>query len=233
MDKKTESNLTIAVAVISILIILALSFLFYYYAVKSTMLSQAETASLSGAVGNAQEKESVSWRTKIIIFEPSEVFMQQQKDGECFSSSIADPFRQDAFRCQVKNEIYDPCFATENQSAVFCQLNPSVPEAFLIKLKKALPQASVLEFMQDNWAWFVKLRDGTYCSPFTGTRPFFGGEKIAYYGCESNKDGEQVVLIGDLIRGDIWTANKAVLAKENDNWVIKSLEQIKIDSVWQ
>ena len=32
---------------------------------------------------------------------------------------------------------------------------------------------------------------------------------------------------------DIWTANKAVLIKEKDNWAIKFLEQIKIDSVWQ
>ena len=78
MDKKTESNLTIAVAVFSILIILALSFLFYYYAVKSMMFS--ETASLSGAMGNTKEKESVSWRTKVIVFKPSEVFMQQQKE---------------------------------------------------------------------------------------------------------------------------------------------------------
>jgi len=231
MDKKTESNLTIAVAVFSILIILALSFLFYYYAVKSMMFS--ETASLSGAMGNTKEKESVSWRTKVIVFKPSEVFMQQQKEGECFSSSIADPFRQDAFRCQVKNEIYDPCFTTENQGAVFCQLNPSVPEAFLIKLEKPLPKASALEFTQDNWAWFVKLRDGTYCSPFTGIRPIFAEDQTAYYGCKSDNENEYIVLMGDLTAGDVWTANKAIFAKEGDNWVIKSLEQVEADTVWQ
>jgi hypothetical protein len=191
------------------------------------------TASLSGAIGSTKEKESASWHTNVIVFKPSEVLMQQQKQGECFSSSVAHPFRKDAFRCLVENEIYDPCFAIKNQGTVFCQLNPSVPEAFLIRLKKPLPQASVLEFTQDNWAWFVKLRDGTYCSPFTGTRPFFGGDKIAYYGCESNIKNEQVVLIGDLTKGDIWTANKAVLTKDGNNWIIKSTEQIKIDSVWQ
>jgi len=233
MDRKTESNLTIAVAVFAILIILALSFLFYYFAVKSMMLSTVETASLSGAMGNVKEKESVSWHTNVIVFKPSEVFMQQQKEGECFSSSVAHPFRHDAFRCLVENEIYDPCFAIKNQGTVFCQLNPSIPEAFLIRLKKPLPQASALEFTQDNWAWFVELRDGTRCSPFTGTRPFFGGDKIAYYGCESNIKNEQVVLIGDLTKGDIWTANKVVLTKDGDSWIIKSTEQIKIDSVWQ
>ena len=96
-----------------------------------------------------------------------------------------------------------------------------------------MPEVFLPEIIQNNWAWFVKLRDGTYCSPFTGTRPFFGGDKIAYYGCESNIENEQVILIGDLTKGDIWTANKAVLIKEKDNWAIKFLEQIKIDSVWQ
>ena len=233
MNKKGESKLTIVITVFAILIILVLSFLFYYYAVKSMSFSRSETASLSGYADNAGRKESAGLRTNVIIFKPSEVFMQQQKEGECFSSSVADPFRQDTFRCLVKNEIYDPCFATENQGVVFCQLNPSIPEAFLIRLKKPLPKSSTLEFTQDNWAWFVKLRDGTYCSPFTGTRPFFGGDKIAYYGCESNIENEQVILIGDLTKGDIWTANKAVLIKEKDNWAIKFLEQIKIDSVWQ
>ena len=233
MNKKGESKLTIVITVFAILIILVLSFLFYYYAVKSRSFSRSETASLSGYADNAGRKESAGLRTNVIIFKPSEVLPQQQKEGYCFSTSVADPFRQDAFRCQVENEIFDPCFTTEEQGIVFCQINPLAPEAFLIKLEKPLPKASLLEFTQDNWAWFVKLEDKTYCSPFTGTRPFFSQDQIAYYGCKSNNIEEQIVLIGDLMIDDIWTANKAVVVQEGDNWIIKSIEEVKIDSVWQ
>jgi len=233
MSKKGESKLTIIITVFAILIILVLSFLFFYYATKLEEISEKETASFSGFARNFNKKESAEPQTNVITFALPEVLPQQQKEGNCFSSSVADPFRQDAFRCQVENEIYDPCFTTEEPSVVFCQINPLAPEAFLIKLEKPLPKASLLEFTQDSWAWFVKLEDGTYCSPFTGTRPFFGEDQIAYYGCKSNNDGEQIVLMGDLMPDDIWTAQKAIVVQEGKKWIIKSMERVKIDTVWQ
>jgi hypothetical protein len=42
-----------------------------------------------------------------------------------------------------------------------------------------------------------------------------------------------VVLIGDLIPGDIWKANKSVIVKDNKSLIIKSSEEVEIDSVWQ
>ena len=85
MNKKGESKLTIVITVFAILIILVLSFLFYYYAVKSMSFSRSETASLSGYADNAGRKESAGLRTNVIIFKPSEVLPQQQKEGYCFS----------------------------------------------------------------------------------------------------------------------------------------------------
>ena len=230
-ENKKISISTIIISALAIIIILALAFLFYYYSVKSIYLTGIETASVSGPVSMPAKKEPIN-PTNVIFFKPSEVLPKLQKKGDCFASSKAEPFRADAFRCKVLNEIYDPCFTTDKTDIVFCQVNPLAPEAFLIKLTKPLPEVFLPEVALNNWAWFMKLRDGTYCSPFTGTRPVIESQ-VAYYGCSSDIEGEQVVLMGDLIVDDIWTANKAVLSKEDNNWIIKSSEQVEADTVWQ
>ena len=231
-ENKKISISTIIISALAIIIILALAFLFYYYSVQSMYLTGVEIASVSGIVSIPIKKEPVNL-TNVIFFEPSEVLPKLQKKGDCFTSSKAEPFRADAFRCKVLNEIYDPCLATDKIDTVFCQVNPLAPEAFLIKLTKPLPEVFLPEIIPNNWAWFVKLRDGTYCSPFTGIRPIFAEDQTAYYGCKSDNENEYIVLMGDLTAGDVWTANKAIFAKEGDNWVIKSLEQVEADTVWQ
>jgi hypothetical protein len=136
----------------------------------------------------------------------------------------------------VDNSIYDPCFSIGVKEFVFCQMNPLVEDSFLIESTKDLPEVKVTTENQNNWAWFVKLEDGIYCSPFTGTRPFFGeneNAQIAYYGCNSQNKDEQIVLLGDLMRSNIWTAKKAIIVKDGENWVIKSIDNAQIDTVWQ
>jgi hypothetical protein len=226
-NNKGETDIyTIIVVVVTVLIIAVLAYLFYFFATKSASLASTGVAALN----KSQNLNS----TKVIYFKPSEVLPNNIKNGNCWTSSIAEPFRADAFRCTVSSAIYDPCFKTPEDGFVFCQMNPLIPESFLIKLTKSLPQIETTQNKQDNWAWFLKLRDGTYCSPFTGTRPFFGEKQIAYYGCvSSNNKAEQIVLMGDLIQGDIWTANKAFIIRQDKNWVVKSTEKVQIDTVWQ
>jgi hypothetical protein len=235
MAENKKDFLSIIVATIAIVIIIALVFLFYYFSAKNVSLTGIKTASVSETLNNLPKKPNVI-PTNVISFKPSEVLPKEIKSGNCWVNSIAQPFREDAFRCMVDNAIYDPCFQASTGSFVFCQMNPLAPEAFLINLTKPLPKADVPQNKQSNWAWFVKLRDGTYCSPFTGTRPFFGtgpNAQIAYYGCNSNDKTEQVVLMGDLAESNVWTADKAILAQEGKNWVVKSLEKVEIDTVWQ
>lgn len=228
MKKEIHNVIFIITAII---IILFLAFLFYIFSAKEVSLNNKNIASLSESV-----KVFSSEHTQVINFAPSEVLPNEIKEGDCWTNSIAEPFRKDAWRCAVENEIYDPCFETLQKDIIFCQMNPLVPSAFLIELEKPLPEASLPKDRPDNWAWFVKLKDGTYCSPFTGTRPVFGEAsdvKIAYYGCRSNNKDEQIVLLGDLIKADVWTAQKASLEKNTEDWVIKSIDSVKIDTVWQ
>ncbi len=220
-NKKKISVSTIVVTVIAIIIIVALAVLFYYYSEKLKSLPASELVDYENKIES----------TAIIAFKVPDVLPESTKQGKCLKSSVAEPFREDAFRCQVSNQIYDPCFSAAQKGVVFCQINPLVNDAFLIKLTQALPKPSLPKEKLTNWAWFVRLEDGTLCSPFTGTR-LLVQDKTAYYGCKSSKD-EQVVLMGGLTEGVVWSAEKAVLVKNGTNLTIKSSEQVSIDTVWQ
>jgi len=219
--KKKISASTIVVTAIADIIIVALVVLFYYYAEKAKSLPNFESVIYENKIES----------TAIIIFKVPDVLPESTKQGKCLGSSVAEPFREDAFRCQISNQIYDPCFSAAQKGVVFCQMNPLVNDSFLIKLMQALPKPSLPKEKLTNWAWFVKLEDGTLCSPFTGTELLVQGETV-YYGCESSED-EQVVLMGGLTEGVVWSAEKAVLAKNGTNLTIKSSEQVSIDTVWQ
>lgn len=233
-DQKNYSILTIIITAIVVIIILLLAFLFYYFSTRPVPVVSEEPAAAT-PVKESEAPQVVP--TNVINFISPETLPTEKKSGYCWVNSIAQPYRQDAWRCMVGNEIYDPCFETADKSVVFCQMNPLDSESFLIKLTKPLPEPDVPDTVQTNWAWFLELEDGTYCSPFTGTRPFFGNPPnvlVAYYGCKSDDKNEQIVLMDDLtIDGTVWTANKTILTKSGASWVIKSSEQVKVKTVWQ
>ncbi len=231
-NKKNISVSTIVITAIAIIIIVVLAVLFYYYSEKIKSLPNFEQVIYGNKNVSAKKlKTPIIEATNIIVFKIPALLPESTKQGKCLGISVAEPFREDAFRCQVSNQIYDPCFSAAQGGVVFCQMNPLVNDSFLIKLTQALPKLSLPKEKLTNWAWFVKLKDGTFCSPFTGTRLLVQSE-TAYYGCKSSKD-EQVVLIGDLTEGITWQARKAVITKQGQDWIIKSSEQVSIDTVWQ
>jgi len=236
---KKRSISTIIITVTAIIIILALAFLFYYFTVKSISVISETSLPFTKASDKKQEVRPVIVPTNVIKFSAPATLPVTQKNGDCFANSVAQPFRSDAWRCMVGNAISDPCFETGQREFVFCQMNPLVPDSFLIKLTKVLPAPETPANKQTNWAWFLTLKDGTICSPFTGTRPFFGNPpdvQAAYYGCKSNNPAEQIVLLGDLIEGAVWKANKAILTKTGGTtsaWTISSTQQVDIETVWQ
>ncbi len=172
------------------------------------------------------------FQTEVIIFKPPEVLPAEIKDGQCQLASIAQPYRQDAFRCLVLNKFYDPCFAVSDD-VVYCKMNPlEQGNDFLIMLEEPVLPPVLPGIIKDNWAWFVELEDGTYCAPYTGAKPIIEGSQ-AYYGCKSNIQGQQVFLLGDLIKNSIWIAKTAIVIKEGGNSTVKSLEDSEIKRVWQ
>ncbi len=232
MEKKeNELTINIIITVFAIIIILGLSFLYYYYAIKLNSFSELNLTNNTASV-SLSEKTNPEDFTKVINFSVPETLPELKKYGKCWTNSVAYPYRKDAFRCIIQNSVYDPCFTTNQEGVMFCQMNPLKNSEFIIEITENLPVAELPSEMRENWAWFVLLKDGTYCSPYTGTRPFVE-KNIAYYGCNSEVEDETIVLFGELKKGNVWKTTKATLIQEENKWKIKSSKVVEIDSVWQ
>jgi hypothetical protein len=164
------------------------------------------------------------------------------QSGSCWTNSVAAPYRFDAWRCTVGNGIYDPCFAIPNPVGtknLLCGANPSNQTAsstFVLQLTKPLPTPGAMpSSTPSNWAWAVMLADGTYCTPFTGTRPFAATGEAAYYGCSSKNPAEEYIF-GDLNDANaIWTAEIGTLSKSTSTYppAVESLQNVPVKTVWQ
>lgn len=172
--------------------------------------------------------------TKVIKYVFPIILPKEVKNGDCFVSSIAQPYRNDAFRCQTEDSIYDPCFSNEKKDQVICQMNPLSQAVFIINLKDPLPNVKSPVILRTNWAWFLELEDGTICSPYTGNRPLINNTE-AFYGCRPKIKGDLDVLIGDLIVGEIWTAKRMIVVRDEagTGWDTKFSEIVKVKAVWQ
>ncbi len=216
MNKKIPFLLAILIIIIAAILLIILT----YYSLSKIPKTQE-------ILGGQEIK------TEVVHYTPPADLPGQIESGSCWTSSIAAPYRQDVWRCMMGNGIEDPCFSTSQKDKVLCGANPAIGEkGFQLKLTEPLPEAFIPPVIQENWAWMLELKDGTICAPFTGTRPFIENE-AAYYGCESKSQKEQIVLLGDLNKSPIWTAKKAVIMQAGNTWIIKSLTNTQIKTVWQ
>jgi hypothetical protein len=172
--------------------------------------------------------------TKVIKFAFPTILPKETREGVCLESSLAQPFRKDAFKCTVATTIYDPCFSNEKKDKVICQMNPLQADIFVINLTKELSGVKLPAILRTNWAWFLELEDGTICSPYTGGKPLINNIE-AFYGCKAKVKGDLDVLMGDLTSGEVWTAMRMIVTKDavGTGWDTKSSEIVKIKTIWQ
>jgi hypothetical protein len=210
--------------------------------------SQTATSTASGAINSIP--------TQVIAY----VAMAQStstsvEKGSCFGSSVAAPYRSDAYRCTVGNAINDPCFvipagATNQISGsnitpsktslpdLLCGVNPASTDAaatFVLQLTKALPASEVSSKKPSNWAWLVELANGTVCSPFTGTRPFSATGEVGTYACNGGATGGSMIF-GDLNNASAtWTAEVGSLSTATSTFppVVVSSATVPVAYVWQ
>ncbi len=160
------------------------------------------------------------------------------ENGTCFTNSIAAPYRSDAWRCTVGNAISDPCFQILGSKDLLCGINPAegpyATSTFVLHLTKALPATSTPVTVPTNWAWAVQLADGTYCTPFTGTRPFTASGTIGYYACSSPNPGESMIF-GDLnSSSSVWMAEVGSLTMPTSTLPsVQYSEMVPVSTVWQ
>ncbi len=221
--------LGMVIGAVAVLIILGLAATFYYFTthpIAPTPVAQdyVQTPPVP------QEPQVIP--TNIVQFAAPGELPTEQKVGNCWTSSLAEPYREDAWRCTAGNVIYDPCFETATPGIVYCQMNPTADASFTIRLTKALPAITVAATPNASWSWFVKLADepGTICSPFTGTRPQVNGE-AAHYGCRSEDKAQLVYIVGDLTVGKRWTATKVTIDKATQEVISSTV--VDVDTVWQ
>jgi hypothetical protein len=159
--------------------------------------------------------------TQAIRYAPPATLPVEVRTGHCWTSSIAAPFRPDAWRCMIGNQIADPCFTARQPGHAICGMSPVVGEpGFDLKLTQPLPPPGTPPAARERRAWLIELADGTICTPFTGTMPQINGEP-ARYGC----DKKGAVLVGELVvDGQAWSATRAVAT---------SRETVAVKRVWQ
>ena len=166
--------------------------------------------------------------TQVITYTPGPP-AGEPREGSCWTNSLA-VWREDAWRCTVGNDIYDPCFSSDG--SVICGASPITPTtSFTLTLTEALPAP---ELPQDtaNHAWLVELADGTVCGFATGATGGVGDDRINYL-CPSPDPSQTVVLLGDLQPGAVWMARRAVLTGSMPNLTVLESVEVPIRTVWR
>ena len=172
-------------------------------------------------------EKTPSGTTTILHYIPS-VQPGGSASGDCFTRSVAAPWRADSWRCTSGNAIYDPCFAVAGGS-VACGMNPAASEAgFALRLSRPVPAVTAPTASPSAVipaGWLLLLSGGATCQPDTGATGVIEGKR-ANYTCS---DGRWV--LGELTPGRIWTAD--VVRVQSGSLTPVAREQVAVAQVWQ
>ena len=172
--------------------------------------------------------------TEVIKFVPQAVPAGETKKGSCWTNSLAASGREDAWRCNVgDNMIEDPCFALPNDATmVVCGFDPTTNSAgYGLKLTQPLPKPDVPQDVVDAYksnGWLVLLADGSYCGFMTGATFALGNDR-GNYGCT----GGEWYIMGDLQPGTVWKAKMATITMGDNGAVLKDSKTADVLTVWQ
>ena len=165
--------------------------------------------------------------TEVIKYTPT-IPTDEEREGRCWTSSLA-VAREDAWRCMVGNQIFDPCFAVGSDQAIVCGTDPVTNKSgFRLKLTEPLPAPDLPPQVKENYkGWLIQLTDGTMCGYATGATGGVNGERANYL-CS-----DKSVILGDLKPSQVWTAKKAILESGPNGFSIKESQIVTIHTVWQ
>jgi hypothetical protein len=101
--------------------------------------------------------------------------------GSCWNVSLVTS-RNDAWRCMVGNDIYDPCFSNGAKSAVACADDAFSKRLTMIALTKPLPSREPGD--DAPWPWGLVLANGARCVMTTGATDAVDDMRLNYF-CSS------------------------------------------------
>lgn len=192
-----------------------------------TILLSSNALAANLPVKTTEQPTAVSSETLLAIVAPvqmgrmsPELRITQRLNGSCFAGSLAASGRSDAWRCTVKNTIYDPCFG--NGDKLVCLSSPWSKEAVQLTVTKPLPADNSNESVKPAHGipWGLELANGEHCTLLTGATSGFAGMR-ANYAC--GKDG---LAYGDIDKSrSLWK----VFYQADDDVTIK---QVPIVSAW-
>jgi hypothetical protein len=111
----------------------------------------------------------------------------RSRRGYCWTGSLADSGRVDAWRCFIGNVIHDPCFSDlvrKVKGYVVCASAGWSSRVVKIVLTRRLPLARANRPNEpfDRPPWSIRLAGGKGCTAFTGATGTIAGQGISY-GC--------------------------------------------------
>lgn len=102
------------------------------------------------------------------------------ESGSCWTSSIAVPI-SGVFRCLVKNQILDPCFAPAietNPLSVSCFNDPWTPGTRVVLTTVTLPKDVLV--LKGGSPWGLELANSAHCILATGAVPVLDNYVLQY-----------------------------------------------------
>jgi hypothetical protein len=172
--------------------------------------------------------------TSVAVYRPftsagalkASIKVDETRSGSCFASSLASR-RDDAWRCTVADDIYDPCFSdpTGSTGFVVCPEFGEPPRMVdRIDLTEALPapENTAAPGTRKGLPFVLLARPyAGYCDLLTGTTGTVRGRRVRY---DCGLGGS---LVGTLNRGPArWTAK---LVTEGDN---PTLYTVRVRIAW-
>jgi hypothetical protein len=151
---------------------------------------------------------------------------QEIRTGSCQANSqiVNEAY---AWRCQVANEIFDPCLTAADGQTIVCGAVPMKQEGFKLHLSQPLPSPQVAtKAIRPPLPWLVELADGIACWLTTDNLKV-ASQRVSYLCSDESK------ILGEPRRGEVWTARKVLLEKEQAGWQIKTSEWIDIFAIWR
>jgi hypothetical protein len=229
-----KTNKVIVVVVLALVVLFGVG---QFFANPSTINPNAGNQTTS----TSSQSAPVTPATQVIAYVPAAPASSTPvENGSCWTNSIAAPFRVDAWRCTVGNNISDPCFQIPNSTgSLLCNVNPILlnsTSTFVLKLTKPLPTPTIPPGTPpSDWAWLIQLADGTLCTPFTGTLPITAEGVAANYGCSPGPLGSSTLIFNGLnSSSSAWTAEVGTIAETSSSLPnIASSSTVPVATVWQ
>jgi hypothetical protein len=126
--------------------------------------------------------------TKIILFKAytqentlnPNLVIAQRYTGKCLTRSLANPGRDDTWRCNASNVVLDPCF--EDHNSLACINSPWSPRVAMLELATPLPKHTQTKahVLLDHNPWGVELANGQRCTFLIGASSVINKMRLNY-----------------------------------------------------